>query len=40
MEQEWERLHKRLNDLERKYVSVKNKGGEFFLTIRDLGQYP
>ena len=40
MEQEWERLHKRLNDLERKYISVKIKGEIFFLMIRDLGQDP
>ena len=40
MEQEGECLHKRLNDLERKYISVKNKGEIFFLMIRDLGQDP
>ena len=40
MEQEGERLYKRLNDLERKYISVKNKGDNFFLMIRDLGQDP
>ena len=34
------RIHKRLNELERKYISVKNKGENFFLMIRDLGQDP
>ena len=40
MEQEGERMHKRLNELDQKYLNVKNVGEKFFLMIRDLGQDP
>ena len=40
MEQEGEQMHKRLNELDHKYLNVKNVGEKFFLMIRDLGQDP
>ena len=36
MEQEAERLHKRLNKLDRRFSQIKNKGDQFYKMIEEI----